>query len=188
MSSKTKKIVLKRNKKLDKIYHLDSGLVVNSAKEKLVVGRIENDEFVVLDQTALDLCKKFDLKYDETLVDSDDDEEDEEDNEVNSEKEEEEKEEEEKEEETKAVSRKSSVQETKKSDSSTEAKVAELMLSTQKKLLELVKQMTPDKDSSSGEELEKVKAELEDTKVELAKVKKDLSKAKKKIQLFLEEE
>lgn len=71
-TSKSKKTVYKRNKKLGKIYHPDSGLVIKSAKEKIVIGRIDGDEFVPLDETALELCEKWNFKYDESLVEETD--------------------------------------------------------------------------------------------------------------------
>ena len=64
MSSKSIKLVLKKNKKLDKIYHPETSLVFKSATEKIVIGRIEDDEFVPLDQLCVDLCLQNNFKYD----------------------------------------------------------------------------------------------------------------------------
>lgn len=75
MSSKAAKLVLKKNKKLDKIYHPDTGLVFKSATEKVVVGRIVDDEFIPLDDEALELCEKNHFKYDESLVETEETEE-----------------------------------------------------------------------------------------------------------------
>jgi len=61
----------KLNKKLDRIYHVESNLVVKSQAEKLVVGRLENGEFIPLDERAVELCDEFGLKYDESLVEDD---------------------------------------------------------------------------------------------------------------------
>jgi len=68
MTSKTAKLVL--SKKDGKLYQKDSGLVFNSVKEKLVIGRFEGDEFVSLDDKALELCEQFGFKYDESLVET----------------------------------------------------------------------------------------------------------------------
>ena len=75
MSSKTAKLVLKKNKKLDKIYHPDTGLVFKSATEKVVIGRIVDDEFVPLDEEAVELCEKNSFKVDESLLETDEAEE-----------------------------------------------------------------------------------------------------------------
>ena len=72
MSLKTAKITLVKNKKLDCIYHKDSMLVFKSANEKLVIGRIENDEIIPLDEKALELCEVHGFKYDESLVETED--------------------------------------------------------------------------------------------------------------------
>ena len=68
MSSKGLKLTLKRNKKLDRIYHSDTNLVFKSVNEKVVIGRIENDEFVSLDDTCISLCNEWGLSYDESLI------------------------------------------------------------------------------------------------------------------------
>jgi hypothetical protein len=70
MSSKSQKLILKKNKKLDKIYHPDSGLVFKSATEKVVIGRIVDDEFISLDEATLELCEQYNFKYDESLVET----------------------------------------------------------------------------------------------------------------------
>jgi outer membrane biosynthesis protein TonB len=68
MASKKEKTVFKKHKALDKVYHPESGLVIKSATDKVVVGRISDDEFVSLDDECLELCEKYGFKYDETLV------------------------------------------------------------------------------------------------------------------------
>jgi outer membrane biosynthesis protein TonB len=68
MASKKEKTVFKKHKALDKVYHPDSGLVIKSATDKVVVGRISEDEFIPLDDECLELCEKYGFKYDETLV------------------------------------------------------------------------------------------------------------------------
>lgn len=90
MSTKSQNPVLKRNKKLDKIYNPDSGLVFNSSsKDKLVIGRIEDDEFISLDEKALELCEEYNFKYDESLVETEEEEQEQEEKEVVPSKEEE---------------------------------------------------------------------------------------------------
>jgi hypothetical protein len=70
MTTKTAKLVLKKNNKLDCVYHKDSMLVFKSATEKLVTGRIENDELLPLDEKALELCEEYGFPYDESLVET----------------------------------------------------------------------------------------------------------------------
>ena len=74
--TKTKrKIALKKNKEINKIWHPESGLVFKSSKEKLVIGRVEDGEVIPLDDDALDLCTQWKFKYDTSLVEEVDDEE-----------------------------------------------------------------------------------------------------------------
>ena len=68
MSSKGIKLNLKRNKKLDKIYHSETNLVFKSVNEKVVIGRIENDEIIPLDESCIKLCDDWGLSYDDSLV------------------------------------------------------------------------------------------------------------------------
>lgn len=69
MASKKEKTVFKKHKALDKVYHPESGLVIKSATDKVVIGRIsDDDEFISLDDECLELCEKYGFKYDETLV------------------------------------------------------------------------------------------------------------------------
>ena len=49
------KIVLKKNTTINKIWHPESTLVFKSSKEKLVIGRFHDNDFVPLDDEALDL-------------------------------------------------------------------------------------------------------------------------------------
>ena len=79
MSSTKNKIVLKKLKELDTIWHPESKLVFKSSKDKVVIGRYENDELISLDDECLELCAKWKFKYDKDLVQEEDDENDEED-------------------------------------------------------------------------------------------------------------
>ena len=72
------KIILKKNNIINKIWHPESTLVFKSSKEKLVIGRLDNKNFIPLDDEALDLCIKWKFKYDNSLVDEEDGEGDEE--------------------------------------------------------------------------------------------------------------
>ncbi len=68
MTSKKQKLTFKRNKKLKVIYHPDSGLVIESAKKKVVVSRIVDGELQDLDSDAVALCKKYGLSFDPKKV------------------------------------------------------------------------------------------------------------------------
>ncbi len=81
MTSKTK-TTFTYNKKLDKIYHPETKLVIKSKSDRTVVGRIDGDSFIPLDEdddasNTIELCEANGFKYDETLVDvqAEDDEE-----------------------------------------------------------------------------------------------------------------
>ena len=67
MNTNKTKIVLKKNKALDKIWHPESTTVFKSDKDKLVIGRYENNTFIPLDEKTIELCVKWKFKYDETL-------------------------------------------------------------------------------------------------------------------------
>jgi hypothetical protein len=69
-SSKSRgKIVLKKNKTINKIWHPESALIFKSSHEKLVIGRLQDGEIIPLDEEALDLCVQWKFKYDTSLVD-----------------------------------------------------------------------------------------------------------------------
>jgi len=59
---------LKRHVKSGKIFFTDTKLVVKSASEKIVIGRIFNDDFLQLDKEAVDLCNQLGLQYDKNLL------------------------------------------------------------------------------------------------------------------------
>ena len=96
MSVAKKKIVLKKLKAHNTIWHPESTLIFKSQNERLVTGRYINEEIIPLDDTALELCESWNFKPDESLLASDEDDTNEVDNE---EQEEEEKSEEQEEEE-----------------------------------------------------------------------------------------
>ena len=69
MSTRSKrKIVLKSLKKLKTIWHPESTLVYKSKKERLVIGRYVDDEFIPLDEEALELCDEWNMKPDPERV------------------------------------------------------------------------------------------------------------------------
>lgn len=62
------KIMLKKLKELNTIWHPDSALVFKSKDEKLVIGRWVDSAFVDLDDTAIQLCETWKFKIDESLI------------------------------------------------------------------------------------------------------------------------
>ena len=82
MSSTKNKIVLKKLKELDTIWHPESKLVFKSSKDKVVIGRYFEKEIIPLDELCLELCSKWKFKYDKTLVEEEDEDDEEEEEEV----------------------------------------------------------------------------------------------------------
>ena len=73
------KITLKKIKGSDNILHPDSGLVFRSQKDKVVIGKYEDGEILTLDNSMVELCEKWNFKYDQDLlVEEDENEENEE--------------------------------------------------------------------------------------------------------------
>lgn len=75
MASKPSKTFLKKHKKTGNIYDPETFLVFKSISDKTVIGRMDDDEFVSLDQDCLDLCEQYNFKYDESLVEAEETEE-----------------------------------------------------------------------------------------------------------------
>lgn len=73
MSSKSK-AVFKKHRKLGKIYDAETGLVIKSQTEKLVIGRIVDDEFLELDEEAVKIAEENGYKIDPSLVEDGDNE------------------------------------------------------------------------------------------------------------------
>lgn len=67
MSVTKNKIVLKKLKELDTIWHPESGLVFKSATDKVVISRWVNEENIPLDDEAIELCEKWKFKYDTSV-------------------------------------------------------------------------------------------------------------------------
>lgn len=65
-SNKVKK-VLKILKQLDTIWHPESTLVFKSQSDKKVTGRYVDEDFIELDDIALELCEEWGFKYDQEL-------------------------------------------------------------------------------------------------------------------------
>ena len=72
MSVDKKKIMYKTLKALNTIWHPDSTLVFKSSKERLVIGRYVDNEFISIDDTTLELCNTWGFKYDESLIETED--------------------------------------------------------------------------------------------------------------------
>lgn len=68
-----KKLLLKSLKKLKTFWHPESTLVYKSKKERLVIGRYVDSEFIPLDEEALELCEEWNMKPDESLIEDEED-------------------------------------------------------------------------------------------------------------------
>lgn len=75
MSSSNKKLVLKKLKEHNTIWHPESTVVFKSQSERLVIGRYVDGELIPLDETALELCEEWKFKPDESLIEADGEEE-----------------------------------------------------------------------------------------------------------------
>lgn len=65
-----KKIILKKLKELNTIWHPDSNLVFKSREDKVVIGMYTEGNFIQLDNEAISLCEQWGFKFDESLVSS----------------------------------------------------------------------------------------------------------------------
>jgi len=68
MNSSSTKIILKKLKEMNTIWHPDSTLVFKSKEQQVVIGRWDNSVFVDLDEIALELCDTWKFKVDESLI------------------------------------------------------------------------------------------------------------------------
>ncbi len=75
MSNSKTKMSFKKIKNSTNILHNDTGLVLRSVKDKVVIGRLENESVITLDKICVDLCEKWNLKYDEELLKKDEEDE-----------------------------------------------------------------------------------------------------------------
>ena len=55
-------------KSLNLYYYKESSLVVKSDKEKVVIGRLENKEFIPFDDKTLKLCEEYGMEPDESKI------------------------------------------------------------------------------------------------------------------------
>jgi hypothetical protein len=81
MSSTKNRIALKKLRELDTVWHPDSTLVFKSSTDKVVIGRWVDDQFIDLDQEAVELCEKWSFKFDTSRIEFENDENDENDEE-----------------------------------------------------------------------------------------------------------
>ena len=79
MSSEKNKVVLKKIKDSTHILHPDSKLVLQSSKERILIGIYVDNEILPLNEDSIELCDKWSFKYDKSFLKSDDEEDDEED-------------------------------------------------------------------------------------------------------------
>ncbi len=66
MASKSSKLIF--SKSLNLYYYKESNLVVKSDKEKFVIGRLENKEFVPFDDRTLELCEEYGMEPDPSKI------------------------------------------------------------------------------------------------------------------------
>lgn len=62
------KIILKKLKEMNTIWHPESTLVFKSKDQQVVIGRWDNALFIDLDEVALELCDTWKFKVDESLI------------------------------------------------------------------------------------------------------------------------
>lgn len=71
MSSSNKKLVLKKLKEHNTIWHPESTVVFKSQNERLVIGRYVDGNLIPLDEIALERCEEWNFKPDESLLEAD---------------------------------------------------------------------------------------------------------------------
>lgn len=180
MASKSEKRSWK--KKGDFIYNPDSNLIIKSAKEKVVIGRFDEDGNKVEDEKTLELCKEYGLDPDTSLLEAvaERDEKEKEDEKEESEEEEEEEKEDEKDneekedsppkrEDKKAPAKKDSVQK-----ESVQNKDLSTLLETFSKQVESIVNGHVQRNRELEEQLNTTRKELEETKKKLKKILSDM--------------
>jgi hypothetical protein len=70
-----RQIILKKLKEYDTVWHPESTLVFKSSTDKRVIGRIEDNELIQIDEKTIELCEQWNFDYDENLIDNEDTEE-----------------------------------------------------------------------------------------------------------------
>jgi hypothetical protein len=77
MSSEKNKVVLKKIKDSTHILHPDSKLVLLSSKDRTAIGTYVDNEILPLDDESIELCDKWNFKYDKTFFKDEEDDGDE---------------------------------------------------------------------------------------------------------------
>jgi hypothetical protein len=62
---KTVNAVLRKNKTLDKYWHSDTGMVFQSAKDRIVIGKCVDDELIALTPDDIEVCMAHSFKMEE---------------------------------------------------------------------------------------------------------------------------
>ena len=166
-----KKIILKKLKALDTIWHPESTLVFKSQKERLVIGRYIDKKLIDLDEEALSICEEWKFKPDLSLIE--DPEEEEEENEESKEEDQEESNGESKDEESNGESKEEDQEE-----SNGESKEEDTIKKIAKKFTENLDKLV----DKMNEKNQLVIIELENTKVELQELQKKYDKLHNKFE------
>ena len=66
--------VLRKNKAIDMLWHSSTGMVFKSAKERIVIGKCENDKILPLTKDDIEVCMAHSFAYEEIEIDSDSEE------------------------------------------------------------------------------------------------------------------
>jgi hypothetical protein len=66
--------VLRKNKAIDMLWHSATGMVFKSAKERIVIGKCENDKVLPLTQNDIEICMAHSFAYEELNNDNSDSE------------------------------------------------------------------------------------------------------------------
>jgi hypothetical protein len=66
-------IVLRKNKTLDKLWHVDTCMVFNSSKDRTVIGKFKNNVLVNLNEEDIEVCKSRGFKISSELQEKSDD-------------------------------------------------------------------------------------------------------------------
>lgn len=187
--SSSAKPKMKRHKATGSIYHPDSKLVFRTTKDHTVIGRLEDNEVISLDEKAISLCEEYNLKYDESLV-----EEEEEEQQSGEEEDTEEIEEIDKEEEVESAEEEPEKVEEKSEEKSvpeeTEEEVIPCVASSRNfsKLMEDISSYVSNLEKLNAKyskDLTKVKCELKNKDDELSKCQKELTETKTKFKKAL---
>jgi len=67
--------VLRKNKAIDMLWHSSTGMVFKSAKERIVIGKCENDKILPLTKDDIEVCMAHSFAYEQINSDSEEEEE-----------------------------------------------------------------------------------------------------------------